>query len=84
MRAWVPEVVESTQEVLNKWENGIGERNEMEVDVLKEFHILSAEILSKTAFGSDFEEGKHIFELQDQQAMLTLEALRTIYIPGFR
>lgn len=84
VKAWVPEVVESTQEVLNKWEKGIRERNEREVDVLKEFHILSAEILSKTAFGSNFEEGKHIFELQDQQALLTILALRTVYIPGLR
>nr|XP_027091872.1 cytochrome P450 734A1-like [Coffea arabica] len=84
VKAWVPEVVESTQEVLKKWEKGIRERNEIEVDVLKEFHILSAEILSKTAFGSNFEEGKHIFELQDQQALLTILALRTVYIPGLR
>lgn len=83
-QAWIPEVVDSAQGVLKRWKNGIGERNEIEVDVLKELHILSAEILSKTAFGSNFEEGKHIFELQDQQAQLTLLALRTVYIPGLR
>ncbi|CAI9116705.1 OLC1v1017931C2 [Oldenlandia corymbosa var. corymbosa] len=84
VKSWIPEVVDSAQKVLKKWEDETRERYEIEVDVLKEFHFLSAEILSKTAFGSNFEEGKHIFELQDQQAALTLQALRTVYIPGLR
>lgn len=76
--------MDSVEKVLKKWDDGIRGTKEIEVDVLKEFHFLSAEILSKTAFGSNFEEGKHIFELQDQQATLTLQALRTVYLPGFR
>ncbi|CAI9116703.1 OLC1v1017928C1 [Oldenlandia corymbosa var. corymbosa] len=84
VKSWIPEVVDSVQKVLKKWEDGLRGVNEVEVDVLKEFHFLSAEILSKTAFGSNFEEGKHIFELQDQQAELTLQALRSVYIPGAR
>ncbi|CAI9089441.1 OLC1v1024013C1 [Oldenlandia corymbosa var. corymbosa] len=84
IKSWIPEVVNSVEKVLQKWEDGTRETNEIEVDVLEEFRFLSAEILSKTGFGSNFEEGKHIHELIDQQAELTMQALRSVYIPGSR
>ncbi|KAL1816991.1 hypothetical protein ACET3Z_019565 [Daucus carota] len=84
VKAWVPEMVASVSKMLEIWEDKRGEKDEVEIEVDKEFQNLSAEILSKTVFGSSFQEGKRIFELQEQQVTLTMRALHTVYISGFR
>ncbi|KAI3831903.1 hypothetical protein MKX03_022275 [Papaver bracteatum] len=55
-----------------------------ELDIWPEMETLTSDIISRTAFGSNYEEGKRLFELQNEQIALVIEAIRSIYIPGFR
>jgi hypothetical protein len=53
------------------------------VDIWPEFQNLTGDVISRTAFGSSFMEGRRIFQLQGEQAERIIKAFQYMYIPGF-
>eukprot|EP00253_Pinus_taeda_P013173 PITA_13173 len=83
LKSMVPVVVASATNLFDKWDQTISSGLQ-EIEVLEEFRNLTADVIARTAFGSSYMEGKHIFNLQTEQAILVAESFRKFIIPGYR
>jgi cytochrome P450 len=83
LKSMVPVVVASATYLLDKWNEAV-DSGEKEIEVFNEFRNLTADVIARTAFGSSYMEGKHIFDLQTEQAILVVESFRNFFIPGYR
>ncbi|XP_027127510.1 cytochrome P450 CYP72A219-like [Coffea eugenioides] len=84
LKLMVPAFYKSASEMLSKWEEMISVKGSFEVDVWPTIQTMTSDAISRTAFGSRYEEGRKIFELQREQAGHLVLATRSIYIPGSR
>ncbi|XP_034682530.1 cytochrome P450 CYP72A219-like [Vitis riparia] len=80
----VPAFSMSCCNLIERWKNWVGPQGTYELDVMPEFQNVTGDVISRAAFGSSYEEGKKVFELQKEQAVLVIEASRAIYLPGIR
>ncbi|CAH8263750.1 unnamed protein product [Arabidopsis lyrata] len=84
LKLLVPVVLKSVTDMVDKWSEKLSENGEVEVDVYEWFQILTEDVISRTAFGSSYEDGRAIFRLQAQQMLLCAEAFQKVFIPGYR
>ncbi|RZC85855.1 hypothetical protein C5167_026529 [Papaver somniferum] len=85
LKGMVPAFRTSCSELIARWKKLTGPaKGSCELDIWPEMQTLTSDIISRTAFGSNYEEGKKLFELQNEQIALFIEASQSIYIPGFR
>ncbi|XP_010927457.1 cytochrome P450 CYP72A616 isoform X2 [Elaeis guineensis] len=84
LKCMMPAFSACCDELINKWDGLVASNGSCELDVWPEFQSFTADVISRTAFGSNFREGQRIFHLQQEQAGLAIRALQNIYIPGFR
>ncbi|XP_057509091.1 cytochrome P450 CYP749A22-like isoform X2 [Actinidia eriantha] len=59
LKNMIPAMIESVEMMLERWK----QHESKEIEVYEEFRILTSEIISRTAFGSSYLEGKDIFEM---------------------
>ncbi|KAB2624415.1 cytochrome P450 CYP749A22-like [Pyrus ussuriensis x Pyrus communis] len=77
LKSMIPEMITSTEVMLERWKNHEGE----EIEVNKEFKLLTSEVISRTAFGSSYLEGKNIFEMLTELTLL-FKNTYTFRLPG--
>ncbi|KAG5027825.1 hypothetical protein JHK87_011339 [Glycine soja] len=83
LKLLVPVMATSVVEMLEKW-SAMGEKGEVEIEVSEWFQSLTEDVITRTAFGSSYEDGKAIFRLQAQQMDLAADAFQKVFIPGYR
>ncbi|KAI3722964.1 hypothetical protein L2E82_34212 [Cichorium intybus] len=85
LKNMVPAFQLSGGEMLGKWEKLVSSKGSCEVDVWPDLQALTSDVISRTAFESNYEEGLQIFELIREQSVLVQEAtMSSVYIPGSR
>ncbi|KAF3333525.1 putative cytochrome P450 superfamily protein isoform X1 [Carex littledalei] len=60
------------------------EAGEVEIDLAEWFQIVTEDAITRTVFGSSYEDGKAVFKLQTQLMSFAAEAFRKVFIPGYR
>ncbi|KAK2991409.1 hypothetical protein RJ640_010873 [Escallonia rubra] len=84
LKDMLPTMYLSCSEMVSEWEMLVLKQGSCELDVWPYLQRLSRDVISRTAFGSSYEEGRRIFQLQRQQAELAHHVLQSFYIPGWR
>ncbi|XP_010487266.1 PREDICTED: cytochrome P450 72A13-like [Camelina sativa] len=81
----VPAFHQSCSEVVGQWDKLVLDKDgsSCEMDVWPWLVSMTADVISRTAFGSSYKEGQRIFELQAELATLIIQAFRKAFIPGY-
>lgn len=74
----------SCRDMVSKWDNKVPEGGSAELEVWHDIETLTGDVIARTLFGSNYEEGKRIFELIKELTSLTIDVIRSVYIPGQR
>ncbi|MFQ6628119.1 hypothetical protein Gotur_008208 [Gossypium turneri] len=72
-----PAIIASVETMLEKWKG----REGREIEVSKEFRLLTSEVISRTAFGSSYLEGEKIFAMLQKLTIIMSRNLFKTRIP---
>ncbi|XVF79178.1 hypothetical protein PTKIN_Ptkin14bG0199200 [Pterospermum kingtungense] len=84
LKNMLPAFYQSCVEMISKWEKLVCAEGSTELDVWPYLVNLTRDVISRAAFGSSYEEGRRIFQLLEEQSSLTVQAVQSVYIPGWR
>ena len=80
----LPSFYLSCTELTSKWGEMVSTEGSCELDVWPYLETLTSDVISRTAFGSSYEEGKKIFQLQKEQVELAIQSSLSVSFPGSR
>ncbi|CAM8990412.1 unnamed protein product [Rhodiola kirilowii] len=86
LKSMIPKFYHSGNEMVSNWEKLAlaSADGSCEIDVWQDLQNMTRDAISRTSFGSSFEEGKRIFELLRELTKLVTQADLSVYIPGWR
>ncbi|PIA26882.1 hypothetical protein AQUCO_08600033v1 [Aquilegia coerulea] len=84
LKMMLPAIHTSCREMVEKWQALVADES-CELNVWPDLQNLSADIISRTAFSSNFEEGRRIFQLQTEMTVQLLQDSHLfMFVPGYR
>ncbi|KAD4179003.1 hypothetical protein R6Q59_022562 [Mikania micrantha] len=84
IKSMFPVICSSCSNMIGKLERLTEGTGVVEVDVWPYIDSLAGDVLARTAFGSSYEEGQKIFQIQKEQMELAMQNLLLLYMPGGR
>ncbi|XVF03148.1 hypothetical protein REPUB_Repub04eG0235800 [Reevesia pubescens] len=78
LKSMTPAVIASVKTMLEKWKDREGK----EIEVFEELRLLTAEVISRTAFGSSYLEGEKIFQMLMKLSIIANRNFFKTRIPG--
>uniref|UniRef100_A0A0D3EQY1 non-specific serine/threonine protein kinase n=1 Tax=Oryza barthii TaxID=65489 RepID=A0A0D3EQY1_9ORYZ len=83
LKLMLPAFSACCEELISRWIGSIGSDGSYEVDCWSEMKSLTGDVISRTAFGSSYLEGRRVFELQAEQFERAMKCMQKISIPGY-
>ncbi|PWA67563.1 cytochrome P450 [Artemisia annua] len=74
----------SCNDMVHKWELLTAKTSSTDIDVWPYIDNLAGDVISRTAFGSNYKEAKKIFRIQKEQIELIFQMLFILHLPGRR
>nr|CAD1823841.1 unnamed protein product [Ananas comosus var. bracteatus] len=84
LKRMLPSFSTCCTELIARWENLVPSEGSSEIDVWPELQNFTGDVISRTAFGSSYQEGRRIFQLQSELAERLIQAFQYLHIPGYR
>ncbi|XVE91669.1 hypothetical protein REPUB_Repub01dG0030500 [Reevesia pubescens] len=78
LKSMNPAVIASVETMLERWKQYEGK----EIEMFGEFRLLTSEVISRTAFGSSYLDGKKIFDMLMRLSVLTSINMFKAKLPG--
>ncbi|KAK7401721.1 hypothetical protein VNO78_13423 [Psophocarpus tetragonolobus] len=82
----LPSFIKCCDDMIDKWEGMLSsnESNEIDIDIWPFLKKLASDVISRTAFGISYEEGKRIFKLLKEENEVAMKIIFKVFIPGWR
>ncbi|CAN6289570.1 unnamed protein product [Urochloa humidicola] len=83
LKSMLPAFSACCEELVGRWAESVGSDGWCELDVWPDLQNLTGDVISRTAFGSSYPEGRRIFQLQAEQAERLVATIQKLIIPGY-
>jgi len=83
LKLMLPAFSACCEELVSRWAQSLGPDGSCELDVDPELQTLTGDVISRTAFGSSYLEGRKIFQLQAEQAERLMSIIDKFAVPGY-